>query len=334
MKKLMLMVVAMILVVAGCSNSGETKGAASGGKEVEIISFKLADNQPLSSPLAQSGEKFAELVEEKTDGVVQIEVYPNAQLGEEAETTEQIKAGALDFARINVVQLSQYVDGYEALTLPYMYDNDDHRWAVVDGSVGQALNEKIQEETGMYVLNYLSSGWRSFYTLEKAESLSDLEGMKIRVMDSAANINMIKALNATPTPMPYADVFTALQTGVIDGAENDFVSYTTSGHFEVAKYYMEDRHTAGFGNLIMSNKAKEKLTDEQFAIIQECAIEAAKWQREAMLEAQKAEKQVAIDAGCTFTEVDIKEFQDAVQPMYADYDYLETIISDIKNFDY
>ncbi|WZL81162.1 TRAP transporter substrate-binding protein [Vallitaleaceae bacterium 9-2] len=331
MKKLILVLclVLSMVVPTGCSNSNESEAG-----ENTPITLKLADNQPLSSPLAQSGEKFAELVNEKTNGQVQIEVYPNAQLGEEAETTEQVKAGVLDFARINVVQLTQYVDGYEALTLPYMFNDDAHRWAAVDGSVGKALNEEMLEKTGVYVLNYLSSGWRSFYTMEKAVSLADLAGKKIRVMDSAANINMITALNATATPMPYADVFTALQTGVIDSAENDFVSYTTSGHYEVAKYYMEDRHTAGFCNLIMSATVKEKLTDEQFELVKEAAQEAAIWQREAMIKAQEESKQEAIEAGCEFTQVNIQEFQDAVAPMYADYDYLESIIEEIKGYKY
>ena len=116
-------------------------------------------------------------------------------------------------------------------------------------------------------------------------------------MDSAANIKMIKLLGATPTPMPYADVFTALQTGVIDGAENDYVSYKTSGHFEAVKYYAVDGHTAGFGALVMSDAAKKKLTAEQYAIIQECAQKAVAWQREAMLEKQTSCKDDVIKSG-------------------------------------
>ncbi len=336
MKKTFLSVVSMVvlisMVLAGCS-SGTTKKAETGTvaeKSAEQIIFKLADNQPLESPLAEANVKFSEFVEAKTNGAIKIEVYPNAQLGEEAETTEQVKAGVLDFARINVVQLPQFVKEYSAYTLPYMFANDAHKWKVVEGEIGKAINDKLTEETGMHVLGFLDSGWRCFYTKKQVNSVADLKGMKIRVMDSPANINMIKALGATPTPMPYADVFTALQTGVIDGAENDYVSYKTSGHSEVAKYYAVDRHTAGFGVLLMSDAAKSKLTNEQYEIIQASAKEAIEWQKQAMLAKQDSSKEEVIKAGSTITEVDITEFQAAVAPMYEDYQELKPIIEKIK----
>ncbi|WP_058484913.1 TRAP transporter substrate-binding protein [Defluviitalea phaphyphila] len=334
----------ILMLFTGCNNKEETTANSTESNietqsqeqsqdqslQQETIVLKLADNQPLESPLAQAGQKLSELVEEKTNGAVRIEVYPNAQLGEEAETTEQVKAGVLDLARVNVIQLTQYLKEYEVFTLPYMFSSDEHRWSVTDGEIGQSINKKLAEETGINVLAFLDSGWRCFYTKEKATSLADLKGMKIRVMDSAANVNMIKYLGATPTPMPYSDVFTALQTGVIDGAENDYVSYKTSGHFEVAKYYMVDRHTAGFGVFITSDAIKEKLTEEQYEILQECAKEAAEWQREAMVKEQEECKADVIEAGSTITEVDMTEFQEAVAPMYDEYEDLKPIIEEIK----
>jgi tripartite ATP-independent transporter DctP family solute receptor len=326
---------ALTLVLGGCSKSAETvkqdATAVSGdAKPAKVLKFKLADNQPLESPLAESNVKFAEYVSEMTNGAIEIEVYPNAQLGEEAEITEQVKAGVMDFARINIIQLTQFEDEYQVFTLPYMFINDAHRWAVTDGEIGQSINVKLTEKTGMHVLGFLDSGWRCFYTKAPVNSLADLKGMKIRVMDSAANIKMIKLLGATPTPMPYADVFTALQTGVIDGAENDYVSYKTSGHFEAVKYYAVDGHTAGFGALIMSDAAKKKLTAEQYAIIQECAQKAVLWQREAMLEKQTSCKDDVIKSGSVISEVNVLEFQNAVTPMYDDYASLKPIIEKIK----
>ncbi len=324
--------VLLTMVLAGCggADDGAEVGSNDGTSKKPIV-FKLADNQPKESPLGESNLKFSELVEEKTNGEVKIEVHLNASLGEEAEITEQVKAGVMDMARINIIQLGQFVEEYNAFSLPYIFNDDAHRWAVVDGEIGKEVNEKLTDATTMHLLGYLDSGWRCFYTNEPVESVSDLKGKKIRVMDSAANIDMITALGATATPMPYADVFTALQTGVIDGAENDYVSYTTSGHSEVSKYYTVDRHTASFGVLLMSDKAKNMLSEEQYAIVQECADEAIAWQREAMLEKQESSKEEAIANGSTVIDVDITEFQEAVNPMYDDYAELNTIIEKIKS---
>lgn len=345
MKKLALSLTSVALAVSmaltGCGSSSsqapasssaaqQSKAASSAANPPKQIVFKLADNQPLESPLAQANVKFSEYVKEKTNGAIKIDVYPSAQLGEEAETTEQVKAGVLDFARINVIQLTQFVKDYEVYTLPYMFANDAHKWKVIDGEIGKAINAKLTEKTGIQALGFLDSGWRCFYTKKEVKSLAGLKGMKIRVMDSAANINMIKALGATPTPMPYADVFTALQTGVIDGAENDYVSYKTSGHHEVAKFYAVDRHTAGFGVLIMSNAAKSKLTPEQYKIIQDGAKTAIDWQRTAMVAQQDKNKEDVIKTGSKITEVDIKEFQNAVAPMYDAYKELKPTIEKIR----
>lgn len=232
--------------------------------------------------------------------------------------------------RVNIIQLAQYDDNFQVFNLPYIFVDDAQRWAVTDGAIGQSLNKEFHEITSMNILSYLDSGWRCFYTTKTpVKSLADLKGMKIRVMNSASNIAMIKAFGAVATPLAYADVFTALQTGVIDGAENDFVSYDTSGHSEVAKNYTVDRHTASFGVVLMSDKAKSKISEEQYQTVLDCAQKAAEWQRTAMVEQENASMEKVIAAGSKIYEINVEEFQNVVQPVYDQYSDLKPLIDQI-----
>ena len=327
MKKVATITAIAMMAVGAVFASGANEESTGEAKQ---IVFKLADNSPLSTPLCEANVKFSEYVDEATNGAIKIEVYPDAQLGNENETIEQVKAGVLDLTRVNIIQLVQYVDNYQVFNLPYMFRDDAQRWAVCDGPIGQELSQELFDATSIHNLAYLDSGWRCFYTTKKAvKSVADLKGLKIRVMNSDSNIAMIKAFGAVATPMAYADVFSALQTGVIDGAENDYVSYDTSGHSEVAKNYTVDRHTAGFGVILMSDKAKNKLTAEQYQIVMDCAQRAAEWQRGAMLEQENASKAKVLASGSTINEVNVEEFQNVVQPVYEQYSELKPLIEKI-----
>jgi len=323
-------IVAIGLLVATAVFSNGTQEVTEATRE-NPLRLKLADNSPISTPLCAANNKFAEFVAESTDGAIIIEVYPDAQLGNENETLEQVKAGVLDMTRVNIIQLAQYDSNFQVFNMPYIFTDDAQRWAVCDGEIGQSLAQEFNDITGMHLLSYLDSGWRCFYTTKKAvKSLADLEGMKIRVMSSDANIAMIDSFGAVATPMAYSDVFSALQTGVIDGAENDYVSYDTSGHFEVANNYTEDRHTASFGVVLLSDKAKAKLTDAQYEAICEAAKKAALWQREAMVQKENESKEKVIASGCTIHEVDVSEFQEIVAPVYEKYSDLAPLVKAIR----
>lgn len=328
MKKIILCLVMLVLVVTFLFSKGTRE---SSGFTTKTIKFRLADNNPTSNPLCEANLKFAEYVKEATNGLVEIEVYPDAQLGGESEVVEQVKAGMLDFARINVVQLVQFVGDYQLYNLPYIFDSDEQRWDVTDGEIGQEMAKKLYDKTAIINLGFLDSGWRCFYTTKKPITcLADMKGMKIRVMNSEANIAMVRALGAVPTPMAYSDVFSAMQTGVVDGAENDYVSYQTAGHSEIAKNYTLDRHTAGFGILIMSDKAKRQLTDEQYQIIVDCANKAIAWQRDAMIAQEDKSKDSVVREGTKIWEVDTKEFQNAVISMYDQYPDLKSLIEKVN----
>jgi tripartite ATP-independent transporter DctP family solute receptor len=318
----------MVTLILALAAATVLFGAGNAGPATVV--FKLADNQPLESPLAAAMVRFGKIVAEKSGGSIKIEVYPNAQLGEEAEITEQVAAGVMDLARINVIQLSTYLKDYDLFTLPYIFSDDAHKWKVLDGEIAKKIDAKLAKKANIEVLGYLDSGWRCFYTKKPVRVLVDMRGMKIRVMDSAANIQMIKLLGATPTPMPYADVFTALQTGVIDGAENDYVSYKSSGHYEVAKNYVLDRHTAGLGVLVMSGRVRKKLNARQRKIIDDAAREAIAWQRKAMGDKEDECRNFVVKSGTVITKTNVAEFQKAVAPMYKQYAEYESTIAKIK----
>ncbi|NLH02523.1 MAG: TRAP transporter substrate-binding protein [Clostridiales bacterium] len=327
----------LVLNLTACSNQGKqnsnTNESIKDKKTDEPIVLRLAENQPENNPVTIAMYKFAELVEEKTDGKVKIDVYPNAQLGQETETIEQVQLGVLDLARVNSVPIAQIVDEMKVFTLPYMYKDLSHKYKVWDGEIGQEILEKLKEQD-IIGLGYLEAGSRNFYTTKKPiKSVADLKGQKIRVQESEVMIKMVKLLGAVATPMNYGEVYTSLQTGVIDGAENDFVSYYTSGHYEVAKHYTLDEHLAPPALIIMSRKVWDELPAEYQKAIKEAADEAKEFERKAMVENNEECRKKVEEAGCTIYEVDINEFQDAVEPLYNDYPELSEVINAIREID-
>ena len=274
--------------------------------------------------------KFAELVKEKTNGTVIIEVYLDAMLGTENETIDQVQAGTLDFARINTSALVSTADSVGVFSLPYIFTSTDHKYKVLDGEIGKNISEGLAKYN-MIGLEYWEAGSRNFYTTKKpVTSVADLKGMKIRVQQSDVAIKMVELLGAAATPMAYGEVYQGLQTGVIDGAENDFVSYYTSGHYEVSKNFTLDGHMAPPAMVLMSKTSWDKMDTEQQTAVREAAREAAIWQRQAMQEYQDEARAKVEAAGCTIYDVDTKEFQDKVSSIYAKYPQYADTITAIK----
>jgi tripartite ATP-independent transporter DctP family solute receptor len=303
-------------------------GAQESGEKV--LKFKLAENQPANNPISKGMEKFAELVKEKTNGSVEIEVYTDAQLGDEISTIAQIEAGTLDFARVNTSALASTADEVGVFTLPYVFINQTHKYNVLDGKPGQDVIKAL-EKYGMIGLRYWEAGSRCFYTTKTPiKSVADMKGLKIRVQQNEVAMKMVELLGAKATPMAYGEVFQGLQTGVVDGAENDYVSYYTSGHYEVAKNYSVDAHMAPPAIVLCSEKSWNKMSEDQQKAVSEAAVEASLWQREAMNDYQNVSKEAAIASGCVIYDVDAKEFQDAVSEIYDMYPQYSDILEEIK----
>lgn len=330
MKKLsvVLCIILCMSILAACGQSAATPNQTEEPAE-DVIVLRVAENQPSDSHLAKCMIKFGELVEEKSGGSIKVEVYMNGELGEEAEAIEQVDAGVLDIARVDASTLTPYVPELEVLSLPYIFDDDAHKWEVFNGEIGEELSAKLAEQ-GFVNLGFLESGWRSFYAKNEITCVDDLKGLKIRVQDSQVYIKMMELFNANATPMPFAEVFTSLQTGVVDAAENDPVSYVSNGHYEIAKYFLEDRHSADINLFVMSKTIFDGLTAEQQQLIMDSASEAVAYEVDLALGLQDEAKATAQAAGCTFIETDIAEFQSVVAPIYDMYPQYSEIIAAIR----
>ncbi|AFC27347.1 TRAP dicarboxylate transporter subunit DctP [Paenibacillus mucilaginosus 3016] len=315
-------------LLAGCG-AKETAGGTEGEKKAEgkKYTFRLADTHPADYPTVIGDKKFAELVNERTNGRIKIDVFPGAQLGEEKAVLEQVQLGAIEFTRVSSGPLGEFSKGFGVFSLPYVFDSDQHLWKFLESEAGNKMLDSL-EGAKMKGLAYYSSGARSFYSRKPIASLADLKGQKIRVIQNKINIDLVAALGGSATPMPYGEVFSSLQTGVIDAAENNFPSYQSSNHFEVAKNMILDGHQRVPEVLLISQTAWNKLGEEDRKILKQAALDSVKTQREAWDKYEKEAEAKVRAAGATITEVkDLKPWQDAVKPVIEKYraDYKEAL---------
>ncbi|MEA4860360.1 MAG: TRAP transporter substrate-binding protein [Sphaerochaeta sp.] len=314
MKKIMLTVLMVALLVAPAfAQGGQEKGAAA---QKQIV-LRLADNQPIGYPTVVGDEEFARLVGEYTNGRIKIEVYPQGQLADEKSAIEQVQFGGIDFTRVSISPLASFQPLLNALQMPYLYRDANHMWNVLNGEIGQFFLDSM-EEKGFVGLVYYDSGARSFYNTKKPiYTVADLRGMKIRVQESALMMGLVQALGAVPTPMAYGDVYSALQTGVIDGAENNWPSYDSSSHYEVAKFFSIDEHTRVPEMIIASKITMDKLSAEDQAIIKKAAKESQAKQVAAWAEYEKKSEAKVRAAGSQINKINNQaEFAAAMAPLY------------------
>jgi tripartite ATP-independent transporter DctP family solute receptor len=312
MKKLLILLVLISVAIDPMFAQGSQEAKAD-----EPMVLRLADNQPIGYPTVVGDEKFAELVKEYSEGRILVEVYPQATLGDEKSCIEQVQFGGIDFTRVSISPLSAFNPLLNALQMPYLYRNPDHMWKVLNGEIGEYFLESMKDN-GFVGLTYFDSGARSFYnTIKPVYTVADLAGMKIRVQESDLMMGLVEALGATPTPMSYGDVYSALQTGVIDGAENNWPSYDSSNHYEVAKFYSIDQHTRVPEMLIASKTTMDKLSTADQEIIKKAARDCQATQIAAWNEYAKKSEQKVKDYGCKINNInDQGEFAKAMEPLY------------------
>ncbi|WP_176084256.1 TRAP transporter substrate-binding protein [Martelella sp. HB161492] len=302
---------ALVALAAGIALSSTAANAA--------VRLKLADALAADHPTSIILQQFADEVEEKTNGDVKIRLYMNAVLGSEREVLEQVQNGAVDITRVSAANLENFNPIYQAFTLPYLFSDQEHFYKVMDGPIIDPVYD-ASIESGFKGLTYFDSGARSFYTKSKCvETPDDLKGQKLRVINSHTSIRMVELMGGIPTPLPYGEIYTALQQGVIDGAENNPTALTLGRHGEVVKCYSLDEHLRIPDFLVISNTALAKLTDEQQAIIKEAAVHATEAQKKAWNEAvDEAMKQIA-DMGVEIVRPDKAPFQEKVAPLIEEY---------------
>lgn len=297
------------------------------------ITWRMADDQPAGYPTVLADQFFANVVNQMTNGKINIVVYYGAQLGSEESIVQQVISGAIQLERLNAAPLGSYAPEMNILSLPYLFSNSDQEWKVLYGPIGQKLLTDLQS-IGLMGLTYYDSGERSFFT-RKTPILtpSDVKGLKIRVQQSPVFIDLIKDLNGAAVPMAYGDVYTALQTGVIDGAENNIPSYYTMSFYQVAPYFSFDDHSRVPEVVIMNLSAWKSLTPEEQEIFKTAAMAASLYERELWDQLTKQDMALLEKAGVHFyypTQEDIKLFQQAVAPIYQQYSQYKSIIDEIR----
>jgi tripartite ATP-independent transporter DctP family solute receptor len=278
--------------------------------------FRAADIQEESYPTVQALIYMDKLVAERTGGRHRIRVFHSRQLGEESQTIEQTRVGAIDLNRINVAAIGDVAPVLSILAQPFLFRSIDHLYQVIDGPVGDDILAAI-EPNGFIGLTFYDSGARSIYTRAPAvRGLPDLKGVKIRVQQSDLVIRMMKALGAEPVVLPYGQVLTALSARLVDGAENNWPSFVTTGHYRVAQYYTVTEHTMGPEVLVMSRRAWQELSDPDRAIFRDAARESSRYMRAQWQSWEEQSRKQAVEGGATIIEqLDRKPFEDATRPL-------------------
>ncbi|MFN4169418.1 MAG: TRAP transporter substrate-binding protein [Pannonibacter phragmitetus] len=279
--------------------------------------LRSSDTHPDGYPTVEAVKAMGKLLEERTGGKLCIEVFHSAQLGQEKDTIEQTKFGVIDMNRVSMGPFNNLVEETKVVSLPYIFRSVDHMHKVMDGPIGEEILTAF-EPHGYVGLAFYDGGSRSFYNAKKPiETIDDLKGMKVRVMQSDIFVDMMSALGANATPMPYGEVYSSIQTGVIDGAENNWPSYESSGHFEVAGYYTLDEHLIVPEVLVMSKASWDKLSAEDQAAIRQAAKDSVPMMREMWQAREKASEDKVRAAGATVvTDIDKQPFIDAMKPVY------------------
>ena len=283
--------------------------------KAETLKFAYASN---ATPTVEAMKKFGEILEQKTNGDITVQYFPDSQLGGERELVELVQAGTIDFTKVSGGLMESFSPVYGTFSMPYLFNSEEHFYKVMDNAgIMQPIYESTKDR-GIVGLTYFNSGARSFYTVKKpVESVADLKGLKFRVMQSPTSIKMVQLLGATPIAMGQAEVYTSLQQGVLDGAENNEYAITIARHGEVAKYYSYDVHTRIPDIMLVSSKTLEKLSDENRQAVLDAAKEATAYHKQVWSDAIAAEKKKSEDDfGVQFFYPDITAFQTAVQPMY------------------
>jgi tripartite ATP-independent transporter DctP family solute receptor len=285
--------------------------------------FKASDVQPAGYPTVAATESMGKKLEAATSGRLSVQMFPSAQLGAEKETIEQTQIGAIQILRVSAGALGPIVDDINVVNMPFLFKNTAHAQKMMDGPIGQELLDRISANAnaGLVALCWMDSGARSIYNTKKpVKSIEDLKGLKIRVIGNPIFIDMMNALGGNGIAMGYDQVFGALQTGVIDGAENNPPSYVFSNHYTAAKYYSLTEHLIIPEVLMFSKKAWTSLSADDQTLIKKFAREAQLEERELWKKYEQTAMDRAKAAGCEIVEIaDKTPFQNAVKPVWDKY---------------
>jgi tripartite ATP-independent transporter DctP family solute receptor len=312
-----------LAVVAGFASAASAK------------EFRSSDVHPMDYPTVTAVVQMGKLINERTKGKHSVKVFGQSALGSEKDTIEQTKLGALDMVRVNSSAFNNIAPETVVPALPFVFKSTAHMRRVLDGPIGDDILKALEPQ-GFVGLAFYDSGARSFYTTKKPiKTVADMKGMKVRVQQSDMWVAMMQAVGANATPLPYAEVYTALKTGVVDAAENNWPSYDSSRHYEVAKYYSLSEHSLAPEILVFSKRVWDTLPKDEQEIIRKAAKESVPFMRKQWDDREAASRKTVEAAGSQIvTDIDKKAFQAAMQPVYAKFagtDKLKALVKRIQD---
>ncbi|MFV0497419.1 MAG: TRAP transporter substrate-binding protein [Candidatus Fimivivens sp.] len=337
MKRVIAMVLATMLMLSltACGGSGNTssssaaeasqstadsKASNSAGEEVEAeYVLSLGDVLAETHPHSQSYTWFADRVKELTGGKVQVNVFVNSTLGNQADLVEGLSLGTVQIAKSMTTGLSVYCPEIQIFDLPYMFQSTDQFFKVVDGEIGEYFANDVLGEEDLVGIAYFYAGARSIYSAEPVESMKDLAGKKLRVPQSPIFMSLCDSFGASGSPMSVGELYTALQTGVVDGAENAPIFYYQQKHYEAAPYLTMTQHIMTPDIVVMSKSYLESLPQEYQDAIRQAGKEMMQYERDLWFSQEEAAMKELEAAGVTFIEVDKAPFIEAAQTVWKDY---------------
>ena len=290
-----------------------------------ITVLRLGHGLDVNHSVHKAMVRMSEELEELSSGQMNIKIYPSQQLGTERQCLELLQIGSLDMTKVSVGVLENFAPQMKVLGLPYMFRDRAHSFSVLDGPIGQKLLDE-GEQYWLKGLGYYDAGSRSFYTKENpVNSPDDLKGLKIRVMESVTAMDMVRGLGGSPTPISWGELYTALQQGVVDGAENNPPSFYLSRHYEVCKYYSLDEHTVLPDVLLASTHMWSKLNTQEQAWLKEAAARSIKYQRKLWMTSENEAFEAITKAGVQIIRPDKTLFSEKIKDTFEKYQDDQTI---------
>lgn len=294
----------------------------------------LAHNASQTHPVHYGVVEFQKALTKKSGGLLNIKIFPDGQLGSEREVLELLQIGSVAITKVSAATLSNFVPDYHVLGIPYLFRNETHKFDILEGPIGKSILEK-GSKFWLRGLCYYDAGSRSFYTSNKAiRTPEDLVGLKIRVMNNQMAINMVNALGGSATPMAYGELYTAIQQGVVDGAENNAPSVVSSNHHEISKYYTLDEHSSVPDVLLIGTKQWEKLSEEEKVWVQQAANESAQAQKQfwktSVQESMKVIKEAGVEIIIPEKPLFANKSKSVLEDFKKEHPELADIVKDIK----
>lgn len=304
-KRILAVVLCVVTLIGltGCSSS------ATGGKRIIRISHAQSETHPEHLGLL----KFKDYIEENLGDKYEVQIFPNELLGSAQKAIELTQTGAIDFVVAGTANLETFADVYEIFSMPYLFTSEEAYHATMNDTEYMNQVYESTDEAGFRVMTWYNAGTRNFYATKPVHTPEDLKGLKIRVQQSPASVSMVKAFGAAASPMSFGEVYTAIQQGVINGAENNELALTNNKHGEVAKYFSYNKHQMIPDMLIGNLKFLNSLSDEEREVFEEAArlsteVELENWDQQV----EEAKKIATEDMGVEFIDVDVEAFKAAV----------------------